>query len=172
MDGFFLFSSVSRRDSSFHPGWGPGVSAGTALCLPLYLTHTHTLTQKSNPPEPCFSEAPATAHEICLYHLVAVKVLVWTTVSASGPQSIKQKTEGDKDRENRVIVMLYIRSLCLKTYLKETSLSPLMLFFPHHFLCSSPHFTSSCSLLLPSLNPCGSAPLSASAGCQFLMIIW
>lgn len=179
MDGFFLFSSVSRRDSSFHPGWGPGVSAGTALCLPLYLhtctlthtdtythmygylyedllpslapyanlnksvrypnfnialnliltlkneskpsnislkrgekvsslfrfalTHTHTRshthTQMSNLPEPCFSEAPATAHEICLYHLVAVKVLVWTTMSASDSQSVKMKKKEKWERK-------------------------------------------------------------------------
>lgn len=64
------------------------------------LTHTRTGTHKSNPPELCFSKAPATAHEICLYHLVAVKVLVWTTVSALDPT--------EKNRENKGLVMLCV----------------------------------------------------------------
>lgn len=132
-------------------------------------THSRTHTHTENSPEPCFSEAPATAHEICLYHLVAVKVLVWTTVSASGPQSIKQKTERQKDEGNRLCYMFLNLS-------KATSLSPLMCCFTSSFslhlsspLLFSPLLAS--SLLLPS-KPCGSAPLGSSVGCQFLMIIW
>lgn len=109
-DGFFLSSSVSRHDSSFHPGWGPSVSAGSALCLPLYLTNTHarprTLTHTNTRTRQTllnswFCKAPATAHEICLYHLVAVKVLVWTTVPASDPQPIKLKTQKERERERQ-----------------------------------------------------------------------
>lgn len=50
-------------------------------------THAHTLIQKLHPFEPCLSEAPVTAHS-CLFHFVAVSVLVWIKVSASAPQSI------------------------------------------------------------------------------------
>lgn len=178
MDGFFLFSSISPHDSSFHPGWGPGVSAGTALCLPLYHTHAHihTHTYTSNPPELWFCEAPATAHEICLYHLVAVKVLVWTTVAVSDPQPIKLKTWREREDENTG-KKSFIFSSCEANFVWFTSHAPcsfkalfcanrlpsVLLLFSLKF---SPLHFSSCLL------PCGSAPLSSSVGCQFLMIIW
>lgn len=72
-------------------------------------THTHTQTQTSNPPEPCLIEVPATAHEICLYHLVAVKVLVWTTMSGPDPQTIKEKK--DWEEASNVIVYVHVVNL-------------------------------------------------------------
>lgn len=69
------------------------------------LTRSHTHTQTSNLPEPCFSEAPATAHEICLYHLVAVKVLVWTTMSASDSQSVKMKKRRSEKEKEKICLL-------------------------------------------------------------------
>lgn len=50
-----------------------------ALHSACHFIFTHT--QKSYPREPCFSEPPAAAHEICLCHFVAVKVLVGSQCS-------------------------------------------------------------------------------------------